>query len=155
MQHIRRDRFLAAKIWQPPGLHFRHARSILVHMTQPMALVVYEKLLPGTQLVNRLQDLKYRVRAVMDASLLPACAEREKPMIVLADVASTKNDVPDAIARMKQAQGTHHIPVIAFGSDDTADLKEKAMKAGASLVVSDTAILNHLAQLLEQALQVE
>jgi len=27
-------------------------------MTQPLALVVYEKLLPGSQLVNRLQDLK-------------------------------------------------------------------------------------------------
>ena len=39
-------------------------------MTQPLALVVYEKLLPGTQLVNRLQDLHYRVQAVTDADTL-------------------------------------------------------------------------------------
>jgi len=29
----------------------------VVCMTQPLALVFYEKLLPGSQLVNRLQDL--------------------------------------------------------------------------------------------------
>ena len=37
---------------------------------QPLALVLYEKLLPGTQLVNRLQDLNYRVQTVNDAALL-------------------------------------------------------------------------------------
>ena len=36
-------------------------------MTQPLALVLYEKLLPGSQLVNRLQDLNYRVQAIADA----------------------------------------------------------------------------------------
>ena len=35
-------------------------------MTQPLALVLYEKLLPGSQLVNRLQDLNYRVQTIAD-----------------------------------------------------------------------------------------
>ena len=39
-------------------------------MTQPLALVVYEKLLPGSQLLNRLQDLNYRVQAIANADSL-------------------------------------------------------------------------------------
>ena len=35
-------------------------------MTRPLALVFYEKFMPGSQLVNRLQDLNYRVRVVND-----------------------------------------------------------------------------------------
>ncbi len=45
-------------------------------MTQPLALVFYEKLMPGSQLVNRLQDLNYRVQAVNDSGVAAAmCAE--------------------------------------------------------------------------------
>jgi len=124
-------------------------------MTQPLALVVYEKLLPGTQLVNRLQDLKYRVRAVTDARTLLACARQEKPMVVLVDVVSSRDDICAVIARLKQNRDTQHIPVIAFASEDAAQVQAAARQAGATLVVSDTAVLNHLAQFLEQALQVE
>ena len=51
-------------------------------MTQPLALVLYEKLLPGSQLVNRLQDLNYRVQTVTEPSTLVECAEQSKPMLV-------------------------------------------------------------------------
>jgi len=48
-------------------------------MTEPLALVLYEKLLPGSQVVNRLQDLKYRVESISDASRLVECAEQIRP----------------------------------------------------------------------------
>jgi CheY-like chemotaxis protein len=124
-------------------------------MTDPLALVVYEKLLPGTQLVNRLQDMKYRVRAITDASTLQACARQEKPMVVLADLVSSREDVCGVIARLKQDVETQHIPVIAFAPEDVAEGQAAARASGATLVVSDTAILSHLSQILEQALQVE
>ena len=124
-------------------------------MTQPLALVLYEKLLPGTQLVNRLQDMKYRVRAVTDAGTLLACARQEKPMVLLADVVSTRDDICAAIGRLKQDRETQHIPVIAFAPDDSVELQAAARKAGATLVVSEAAVLNHLSQFLDQALQVE
>jgi CheY-like chemotaxis protein len=124
-------------------------------MTEPLALVVYEKLLPGTQLVNRLQDMKYRVRAVMDASTLQACARQEKPIVVLADLVSSREDICGVIARLKKDVETQHIPVIAFASDDAAEAQAAARAAGATLVVSDTGVLNHLSQFLQQALQVE
>jgi CheY-like chemotaxis protein len=124
-------------------------------MTEPLALVVYEKLLPGTQLVNRLQDLKYRVKAITDAGTLVECARRDKPLVVLADVVSSRENICETIARLKQDKDTQHIPVIAFASDEAAEAQQSAREAGATLVVSDTAIVNHLTQFLEQALQVE
>lgn len=124
-------------------------------MTQPLALVVYEKLLPGTQLINRLQDLNYRVRAVTDPNTLFACAQQEKPMLVLADLESTKNDVCKAISQLKQDPSTQHIPVIAIASEGATALLKAATAAGATLVAGETAILSHLSQFLDQALQIE
>ena len=124
-------------------------------MMQPLALVVYEKLLPGSQLVNRLQDLNYRVQAISDASKVVECAEQSTPMLVLADLESTRNNVCTALARLRQNAATQHLPVIAFGGEAEATLREAAQKAGATLVVTETAILSHLPQLLEQALRVE
>ena len=120
-----------------------------------MALVLYEDLLPGTQLVNRLQDLKYRVRAITDVGILESSARQEKPMVVLADVVSSKSDVCGAIARLKSNPDTKHIPVIAFADEKAEQLHAAARSAGASLVVSDTAVLTHLSQFLDQAIQVD
>jgi hypothetical protein len=58
-----------------------------VRMVQPLALVIYQKLLPGTQLVNRLQDLNYRVTTVSAPEQLVQSAEEHKPIVVLADQA--------------------------------------------------------------------
>lgn len=124
-------------------------------MTQPLALVLYEKLLPGTQLVNRLQDMNYRVQTVSDAALLLECAEQAKPMVVLADLESTRNNVCQAIARLKEHPTTRHLPVIGFGADGNEALQAQGKAAGVSLVASDAALLSHLPQLLEQALHVE
>jgi CheY-like chemotaxis protein len=124
-------------------------------MTEPLALLLYEKLLPGSQLVNRLQDLNYRVQAISDAGVLVECAEQAKPMLVLADLASTRNNVCDALARLKQNPATRHLPVIAFSAEDATELQAAAKAAGVTLIVSDAAVVNHLPQFLEQALQVE
>jgi CheY-like chemotaxis protein len=124
-------------------------------MTQPLALVLYERLLPGTRLVNRLQELKYRVQAIADPGLLVESAEQAKPMLVLADLESGRKDACAAIVRLKQNPATQHLPVIAFGDDSAADFQAAAREAGATLVVSETAILAHLPECLEQALQVE
>jgi CheY-like chemotaxis protein len=124
-------------------------------MTQPLALVVYEKLLPGSQLVNRLQDLGYRVQAIADAETLVDCAQQAKPMLVLADLDCARNNVCAALARLKQNPATKHLPVIAFSGENAPGLSAAAKTAGATLIVSEGAILNHLPQFLDQALQVE
>jgi CheY-like chemotaxis protein len=124
-------------------------------MTQPLALVVYERLLPGTQILNRLQDLNYRIQAVGNADTLVECAEQAKPMLVLADLEFSHQDICAAITRLKQNPATKHLPVIAFGGENAPTLQAAARNAGATLVVGEAAILNHLAQFLDQALQVE
>jgi PleD family two-component response regulator len=124
-------------------------------MTQPLALVLYEELLPGSQLVNRLQDAGYRVQTVPAADALVASAEQEKPMIVLADLASTRVKVPEVIGQLRQNTATSHIPVIAFADEKEVELQTAARDAGATLVVNDAAILTHLQQFLEEALRVD
>src|SRR5258707_10080004 len=105
-------------------------------MTQPLALVLYEKLLPGTQLVNRLQDLNYRVETVSEAGRLVESAERLKPLLVIADAESGQGDVCAAIAKLKRNAATSHLPVIAYYSDSAAQLEAAAKAAGAPVVVS-------------------
>jgi len=124
-------------------------------MTRPLALVFYEKLLPGSQIVNRLQDLNYRAQAVSDPSFLMQCAEQAKPLLVVADVQSGQEVVLQALRGLKQNPATQHLPIIAFAVEDTPQLRASAVSAGVTLLVSDAAILNHLPQILDQALQVE
>ena len=124
-------------------------------MTQPLALIFYEKLLPGTQLVNRMQDLGYRVTTATNYDTLLASAASEKPMLVLADLGARRTRVVDAISQLRKNPDTSHLPVIAFVEEKEAALQSAARAAGATLVASDTAILNHLEQFLEQALRLD
>lgn len=125
-------------------------------MTEPLALVLYEKLLPGSQLVNRLQDLKYRVQSITDPELLVECAQQAKPLVVLADLDPNREKVCAAISRLRQHPATQHLPVVAYSREDTTEEAYAAARtAGVTLCVTDTAILNHLPQLLNQALQLD
>lgn len=124
-------------------------------MVQPLALFLYEKLLPSGQLVNRFQDKGYRVQSIGDPSTLVEHAEREKPMIVVADLEARQNNVCQAIGDLRKNSATAHIPVIAFAAAAKNALQEEGRAAGATLVVTDTAILAHLDQFLDQALQVD
>jgi CheY-like chemotaxis protein len=119
-------------------------------MTQPLALLLYEKLLPGSQLVNRLQDLGWRVQVIHDGSALERAAQEHKPVLVFADLHGTQHPVCNAIHHLRKNKDTGHLPVIAFASDEA--MSKTAIDAGASLVVSDTAILQHLDQFIDQAL---
>lgn len=124
-------------------------------MTKPLALVFYENLLPGSQIINRLTDLNYRVLSFHDSYLLEDQAEREKPLVVIADLTSKKTDVCAAIKKLKENEATQHVPVLAFTSQKNVALQNAARIAGATLVASDTVILDQLPQLLDQALHID
>ena len=111
--------------------------------------------MPGSQLVNRLQDLQYRVQAVTGPAELFACAKSAGPMLILADLVSVRGDVCALIKKLRSNPTTWHVPVIAFADDAEETLREAAGAAGATLVVTDSAILTHLTQFIERALQVE
>lgn len=124
-------------------------------MTKPRLLLFYERLLPGSQLVNRLQDLGYQVQTVPSPDELPGLTATWLPLLIVADLESSRGDVPGAVRQIRANPQTAHVPVLAFHSSQTPQLAEQARDAGATLVVQDAAVLNHLPQLLNQALEVE
>ena len=123
-------------------------------MSQPLAIFFYERLMPGSQLVNRLQDLNYRVLALDNAGRLAATVQREMPLLLLADLAA-KGDVLAALKKIKSGDVTSHVPIIAFAPDAAAELLAAAQATGTGLVVTESALTNHLPQILEQALSVD
>jgi CheY-like chemotaxis protein len=123
-------------------------------MLEPLAIIFYERVMPGSQLSNRLQDLKYRVLAIDAAARLPATVQREMPLVLLADLAA-KGDILDAIKKIKSHEATSHLPVIAFAPDNSPELLAAAQESGASLAVTESALTGHLPQMLEQALRVD
>lgn len=122
-------------------------------MTKPLALVLYERLMPGSQLVNRLQDLGYRTETLNHSKSLVEQAEKARPLLVLADLEPASANVSDALSRLKENSATAHLPIIAFCADSSTDLPNLAKSA--TLVVTDTAIVNHLPLFLQQALQID
>ena len=121
---------------------------------QPLAIVFYERLMPGSQLVNRLQDLNYRVLAVNNLELLSATAKREAPLLMFIDLES-HGDLSETIAKIRGEAITSHLPIIAFASDNQTDLLAAGQKAGANLTVGESALSGHLETLLEQALHLD
>ncbi len=124
-------------------------------MTEPLALVFYEKLLLGQQLVNRLQDMGYRVQVVTNANMLKEQVEKFKPMLLVAEFPAEKTSVHEAIASIKQHPATAHVAILAYIAEATAILQERAGAAGVNLVASESGVLEQLPQLLEQVLQID
>ena len=123
-------------------------------MLQPLAIVFYERIMPGSQLVNRLQDLNYRVRAVHNLVDLADKVYRDAPMLVIADLAA-QGDVCGVIEKIKADPATAHVPIISFAPDNRMNLLTAAQKARANQSVIESVLLNHLQSILEQALQLE
>src|ERR1051325_5093315 len=103
-------------------------------MTQPLALVFYESLLPGSQLVNRLQDLGYRVETHGEAATLVDEAKASKPFLMVIDLASHSSDLCAIIRQLRESADTKHIPILAFTRDTQEELRTQARDAGATLV---------------------
>jgi CheY-like chemotaxis protein len=76
-------------------------------------------------------------------------------MLVFVDLESGGGEVCRAITALKSDTTTQHIPVVAFAREEMTGLQDAAQAAGAKLVVGESALLSHLPELLNQALQVE
>ena len=122
---------------------------------EPLALLMYQKLLPGSQLVNRLQDLKYRVQTVGTPAELAEAALNFKPMVVLVDLGSANPELLREVQRLRELEETQHLPVIGFGDGNSVEAEKAALEAGVTLVVSEAAILSHLPQCLTKALELD
>lgn len=122
---------------------------------KPVVLVVFERLHPGSQLVQQLEQLQYDVRTLRDASGMVPAAEQTRPLLVLVDLYSSTVDVCTCIAVLKSTPSTAHLPVVAFAQELDPTRETEAVKAGARYAVSGSALLTHLQQILDQAMEVE
>lgn len=127
-------------------------------MSSPLALIFYESLLIGNQLMNRLQDLGYRVVVVSDLNRLTEQAGETKPLIFVSELGAMSERVCAAVRRLRAASETHHVPVLGMlkPADRKAeeDLAEAARVAGFTLVASEQSFLAQLPQLLEKVLEI-
>jgi PleD family two-component response regulator len=122
---------------------------------EPLALLMYQKLLPGSQLVNRLQDLNYRVQTVGTPADLAKSALAFKPMVVLVDLGAFDSELLQEVHRLRELEETRHLPVIGFGTASGLGAETTALAAGVTMVVSESAILSHLSQCLTKALELD
>lgn len=124
-------------------------------MTKPLAIVFHETLLPGSQIANRLTDIGWRVLTVNIAANVLGLVRREKPMLLVAELALRHGDFCGVIRELKMDPEIAHVPVIGYAGVHAQKLRNDAVAAGARLAAADTAILEQLPQLLDYALAVE
>ncbi len=124
-------------------------------MTEPLALVAYERIMPGSQLLVKLRDLGYRSEHVNRLGKLPAAAAEKKPLVIVVDLLWRAEDSLAAIASLANTPATEHVPILAYADMRDESLLEQALTEGAALVAGDDGILAQLPRLLDQALEVD
>jgi hypothetical protein len=124
-------------------------------VSKPLAIVFYEKLLPGGRLGFRLADLGWRVAEVKLAGELVPQVRAQKPVVVIAELALRTGDLCPLIADLKRDPDTAHVPVLGYGDPKNRKLAEAAVKAGARLVAAEAGLLEQLPQLLDHLLALD
>jgi CheY-like chemotaxis protein len=128
-------------------------------MTKALALIFYENLLAGNQLLNRLSDLDYRTLVTSELGKLQETAAAERPIVILLEFGAMTDRVCGVIRSLRADPATQHIPLVAFtahrNAKEAAQATAQGQTAGATLVVTDIALLGHLDQVLDQALRVD
>jgi len=128
-------------------------------MTKALALIFYENLLTGNQLLNRLADLDYRTLVAGDLGRLHDQALREKPIVIIVELGALGERVCGVIRGLRSTPDTQHIPIVGYASQqnpkEAAHAVAQGQAAGATLVVGEGALVAHLGQVLDQALRVD
>lgn len=124
-------------------------------MTKPLAIVFYERLLPGSQVVNRLTDLGYRVSTTQSTLDILTLVRNAPPMLLVADLLLRSGDFTSIIRELKADPLTAHVPILGFCDPKNKFLADAAIKAGAALVTAEKGLLDQLPQLLEYVLAVD
>ncbi len=124
-------------------------------MLKPLAFVCSENMVLGSQLVNRLQDLGYRVEVISDADQILVQARSARPFVIISDLVSRGTNAVPVIKELRQDEATAHIPVIGMTTNPRQQFHADAVAAGVSVVAMESGILAQLPQLLDIALAVE
>jgi DNA-binding response OmpR family regulator len=123
-------------------------------VNEPLALLLCARGLIATQLAERLEALRYRKRVITEPGDLKSVALTEKAMVVLADLDGNEDAVIEAVQQLRADSAAAHIPVIGFRRELDESLQNLVLGRGFTIAVNDGAMLSHVAQLLDRALDV-
>lgn len=123
-------------------------------MNKPLALLLCQRGLVAVPLTERLEALRYRVSTLGNPVELVTRAELDQAMVVFADLENDGQAVLQAIEHLRASPTTAHIPVLAFARELDDAGQAAAVARGASIAVAEPALLAHLQQLLQRALEV-
>jgi len=124
-------------------------------VAQPLALVVSERTIPGTQLLGKLNDLGYRTEHLKDLGRLIQVAEYMKPLVIFMDLEWKTRDPLVSINSLVRNPATEYTPIIAYAPMSEEDRLERALNTGATLVTVDSRVLPQLERLLDQAMEID
>jgi len=124
-------------------------------VTKPLAVVFYERLLPGSRIANRLADLGWRVAEAKQAADIVPLVRSERPLVVVAELELRSGDLCPIIAELKRTPETEHVPFLGYGDPKNQRLVDAALAAGARLIVGEAGVCDQLPQLLDHVLAVE
>jgi CheY-like chemotaxis protein len=96
----------------------------------PKILLVEDNEMNRDMLSRRLQRKGYEVVIATDGGQAVAMAASESPALILMDMSLPVFDGWEATRRIKAADGTKNIPVIALTAHAMAGDREKSMEAG-------------------------
>lgn len=128
--------------------------SYLRRVNEPLALLLCERGLIATQLAQRLEGMRYRLVAISNPAELVTFAENQRAMVILVDVDGLPAPVVSAVEQLRANTATAHIPVIAFARETDDSVQAALVAKGVTVVVNEAAVLSHLPQLLDRALDV-
>jgi len=117
-------------------------------------MLLCERGVIASQVAERLEGIRYRLAVISKAAELVASAEAQHAMVVLVDVEGLAAPAVPAIEQLRAHPATAHIPVIAFAKETDDTLQAALVAKGATLVANEAAVLSHLAQLLDRALEI-
>jgi PleD family two-component response regulator len=120
-----------------------------------LAIVFYEKLLPGSRIGHQLADLGWRVLEVKLASDLLPQVRSQRPVLIVAEVALRTGDLLPVIAELKRLPETSHVPILGYGDPKNQKLVDAALLAGVRLMAAEAGLFDQLPQLLEHVLAVD
>lgn len=117
-------------------------------------LLVEDNEMNRDMLSRRLERKGYQVVLAVDGAEGLAMAESEAPDLVLMDMSLPVLDGWEATRRLKAAEETRHIPIIALTAHAMSGDREKALEAGCDDYDSKPIELPRLLEKIEELLKV-
>lgn len=123
--------------------------------SQPVSMVIHDRLMPGSAIANRLVDRGWRVHTCSGKDVLLEQLRRHKPMLVVVQLDLRGGDTCQLIQDLRADVELAHMAVLAYGPLANTRLRDAAITAGAQVVAAESSILEQLPSLIDAALAVD